>query len=239
MRRELAWIQSGLSVAALICLFLLPAYNFVLIIPIIKLTGWDVATKVNQLMYIPMLLTVLMITASVMNHRISMEIFGALEIVTCVLLIVFRKNMVMDGSLSWISTVLQRLSALIGPDLHLDIPKETYDTAMRVIRAISELIGKDIPSDSVSLFVYLLQKFGHVVGTEITTESVLTFLNTIVSDSLQIGIGLILHLACTLVYEILGFAAPQRRDYPRKKNMEERELKSNKVEERVSVQHRI
>lgn len=104
MKRELMYVEAGLSALSLLVWFVLPIFSFVLIIPLFSILGWNMAFTINQILLIPMALALLMLIAALVNNRPLMIIAGVLQLIMFILTIVLRKDLLLGGNIRWIYT---------------------------------------------------------------------------------------------------------------------------------------
>ena len=208
MRRDLALAEAGISLLSIILWSILPVFSFVLLIPLANLDGWTLSTRINQALLLPMGLSVLMIAAAVVNNRLLMQVLGMLQIVLCVLVLVFRKELVMHGSLNWVVSLLKVILEKLGNLIHLDISQESIDTALDAARLAGDAFGNKIPRQEYQTVLYFLQRISSLIGKEVSEENIIIMLERIVSDSLIIGVGFYLHLALSGAYLALSFLGP-------------------------------
>lgn len=120
MKRELTYVQMGLSGISLLAWFLLPIYSFIVVIPLFNISGWNLVLRINQLTLFVLLGSILMIVAALMNNRKFMITSAVLEAIIVILTVVFRKNILLGGNFKWI-----------------------YNSAALLVKKVPEIVGVD------------------------------------------------------------------------------------------------
>ena len=137
MKRELSFVQMGLSVISIVTWFLLPVLSFVIIIPLFNISGWNLALHINQLMLFVLLGGILMLIAALVNNRKMMIVAGALEIIIVILSFIFRKQVLLGGNFKWI-----------------------YNSATLLVSKVPEVVGVDTSSwDIQQIIKYVVENF--------------------------------------------------------------------------------
>ena len=111
-----------------------------------------------------MAIGVLMPVAALINNRSLMIVSGILQVISIVLTMVFRKDILLGGNLKWI-----------------------YSSAQILLNAI--------PNHEIA-------------GIKITSDNLKDVVALITDNYMHMGIGLILHAICTLIYLLVAFIAP-------------------------------
>lgn len=164
MKRVFSFAQMGVSIISIGLWFLLPVFSFILVVPLFNISGWNLCMNINQIMLVPMAIGVLMLVAALINNRSLMIVSGILQVISIVLTMVFRKDILLGGNLKWI-----------------------YSSAQILLNAI--------PNHEIA-------------GIKITSDNLKDVVALITDNYMQMGIGLILHAICTLIYLLVAFIAP-------------------------------
>ena len=211
MRKEFKWIELIIAMLALLFWLKLPIFSFVLFVPLINIDGWTCATTINQYMYIPMGMTVLMMTAALIGHRHAMQITGIVQLIVCIIVLFSEKSILLSGNMGWISSLLRAIINRISGTVDIGLTQEQIDGALDTIRLAGNVAGHFIPENELNTIIYLLEKLGNLLGMKLTGESIVLMLDTIVSECIQMGIGFILHMSCTVLFVLISFLAPKAR----------------------------
>ncbi len=155
-------ILSGIALIDLIIWLVLPVLSFVFLVPLFNINGWNLAMNFNQIMLIPAALILLMIVCPLFNNRNLMIVVGVLQVICSVLVIIFRKDILLSGNLNWL-----------------------YASAKLLIDQLATMTGANITSANLN-----------------------SFMDTVVTNFLQLGIGYIIHAVLTLAYLLLAALVP-------------------------------
>lgn len=137
MKREMTFVQMGLSAVSILVWLLLPVFSFVVVVPLFGIIGWSLSIRINQLMLFIVFGGILMIVGALINNRKLMITAGVLEIVLVILSFVFRKDILLGGNFKWI-----------------------YNSATILVKKVPEVVGVDTSSwDIQQIVTYIVDNF--------------------------------------------------------------------------------
>ena len=98
MKREFSYVLIGVAVLSMIVWFVLPVFSFVLAIPLYNITGMTLANRINQLMFIPLVLGAIMVVGAAMKNKPIMITAAVIQLLTAILTMVFKKECIVEGN---------------------------------------------------------------------------------------------------------------------------------------------
>ncbi len=98
MKREFGYILIGVAVLSMLVWFILPVFSFVLVVPLYNITGMTLANRINQLMFIPLVLGAVMVVGAVLRNKPVMIAAAAIQLLVAVLTMAFKKECIVEGN---------------------------------------------------------------------------------------------------------------------------------------------
>ena len=98
MKHEFGYVLIGVAVLSMLVWFILPVFSFVLVVPLYNITGMTLANRINQLMFIPLVLGLVMIAGAVMRNRPVMITTAAIQLLVAILTMAFKKECIVEGN---------------------------------------------------------------------------------------------------------------------------------------------
>ena len=98
MKREFSYVLIGVAVLSMIVWFILPVFAFVLAVPLYSITGMTLANRINQLMFIPLVLGAVMIVGAALKNKPIMITAAGIQLLVAILTMIFKKECIVEGN---------------------------------------------------------------------------------------------------------------------------------------------
>lgn len=179
MKKEFIWLNAGLSVVGIVLWMILPVFSFVFVVPIFGLTGWRIAYSFNQLMFFPIAFTLFMAIAALTGKRQLMQVAAILEVIVCILIVIFKKDILLTGNLNWLYTASKILVDSIGSLAGVAITQENFNLVLDTVAVNFLQPGLGFVIHGLCVLAYLIisfiapeeKKYGYSSGRSSTQSS--------------------------------------------------------------------
>ncbi len=94
--------QLACAVLMLVLYCLLPVVSFVVVVPLLHINGIVFATMLNAIMFLPIILSILLIFFSLFNQRKLSLIVSILSIIGIIVIGILIKAIIVNGNLKWL-----------------------------------------------------------------------------------------------------------------------------------------
>ncbi len=156
-------IASAAGAIALIVWLVLPIYAFVIIIPLFHITGYRLAMSLNQIAILFLLFPLLMALVPLSGEKRYCICAGVLNLVACLVLLLIKKPMVVNGNLKWMFQSAGALISGLGSSVGQTITESNFSSYIE-IACDNFLIG------GLGLWINLIISFAYVVFVAMFTK---------------------------------------------------------------------
>ncbi len=135
---------------------ILPVYSFTIVIPLFLINGFMLAFQLNQFMALFLLVPILLVLAPLSGQKKFCVIAGGLSLITCLLLLILKKPIIMNGNLKWLFQSAGGLIRGLGSFLGVQITENNLDANMELACNQFLLGGLGLWLSILISFVYLI-----------------------------------------------------------------------------------
>lgn len=159
-------IAAGVGLVTLVLWLVLPVLSFVFVIPLFMVNGIMLATHVNQIGIFFILFPLMMMLIPLSGNKKLSIIAGALNIIICLAVFLFRKALIINGNLAWLYRSASLLISSLGSFAGVTITEANINSYIQIACDSFLMGGIGLWLSMITSIVYIavILVFGQMVS---------------------------------------------------------------------------